>query len=352
MIVRGVIHQNDCSWCNSPDLASCGTVSDPDNWKLVRAIGSGNWFTMGDNLAGSAAYSDNGASSYNIGAFETFVPGYNQFLFISGDCADWVLASVEAVLGEYYDGAPRNACATSASPTTPSTPRWYHRDEDSPLSYLDPLVTPRDWGTSSTAQEILYVENFDGQLTSITDRNGLYVFARNAGDLDSVGCAEPDPCAAVNCESDEVCIDGECIRESRDCSALNIDEFLTDCSSEYEDVTEAITALKSFETQSTSRLDGIDAEIETITGRLDLLSAHAPGGNFPDYDNNPSSFGTDMISTQNKDLLIIGLLIINILMIIGGCIFCSFWVKSQAKYRKYGNVRNYESNDEQEKLRN
>jgi len=329
-----------CSWCNPPDLATCGTVSDPYDWTLVRAISGGNWFPNGDHLAGTAGYTDNGASSYNIGNFETFVPGYNQFLFISGNCVDWALSSVDAVNGEHYANQPRNVCGSSASPTAKSTPLWYNRDG----SVHDPLVTPVNWDASTNIR--LYVEAWTGELGSITSRNGLYVFARNAGTLDAEGCVEPDPCNAANCEADEVCVAGEC---QRNCEVLDIDSFLTDCSTEYEGVSSDIDALQASQAASNTRLNDIDTEIAGIKLTLDQISAKAPGANFGNF---PDESVNNGISTENKDLLIIGLLILNILMVIGGCIFCSFWMKSQAKYGKYAGVRDYESNDEQEKLQN
>ena len=76
---------DECSWCVVPDLLSCGGIKDSYNWKLVRAIGyqRSNYdygFPNYDNLFGYDEYMDNGKDIYNIGPFETFAPGYNQFL--------------------------------------------------------------------------------------------------------------------------------------------------------------------------------------------------------------------------------------------------------------------------------
>ena len=78
----------NCSWCTftSTNISTCGTISQSNNytdWTLVRAIGSshGRWFPNNDNLIGTNAYNDNGVNEFNIGNFETYAPGYNQFLF-------------------------------------------------------------------------------------------------------------------------------------------------------------------------------------------------------------------------------------------------------------------------------
>ena len=142
---------------------------------------------------------------------------------------------------------------------------------------------------------------------------------------------EPHPCIGLNCELDTICVDGEC---QRDCSVLNIDEFLTDCSTEYD--------------TTVTRLDAVEALTEQITEInviLDKLSAYSPGISNVINDNDQS-----VISTKNKDNLIVFLLVLNILMIIGGCIACLFCVKSQFKYSKYQNVIVYESKEEEQKL--
>ena len=77
---------DECTWCNEPMLESCNNhLTDPLNWKLVRAIGTprNKWFPNRDHLQGTDDYADNGVDVYNIGNFETYVPGYNQFLFVS-----------------------------------------------------------------------------------------------------------------------------------------------------------------------------------------------------------------------------------------------------------------------------
>ena len=81
-----------CSWCTFDLQASCGiTAADGNDWTLVRAIGPSHnkWFPQTDRLYGTAAPLDNNVDTYNIGSFSATVPGYNQFLFITGDCSTY-----------------------------------------------------------------------------------------------------------------------------------------------------------------------------------------------------------------------------------------------------------------------
>eukprot|EP01083_Nonionella_stella_P013754 38686_1 len=52
----------------------------------------------------------------------------------------------------------------------------------------------------------------------------------------------------------------------------------------------------------------------------------------------------------NKDTLIVFLFVSNVLTVVGGCIACAFWTKSQSQYAKYDSVRFYESHDENQQL--
>ena len=50
---------SNCTWCQEPDLSSCGNLKDYEDWTLVRAIGStrNRWFPNQDNLDGTDRYS-------------------------------------------------------------------------------------------------------------------------------------------------------------------------------------------------------------------------------------------------------------------------------------------------------
>ena len=40
-------------------------------------------FPNDDSLMGTNSYADDGVAVYNIGTFEDYVPGFNQFLFVT-----------------------------------------------------------------------------------------------------------------------------------------------------------------------------------------------------------------------------------------------------------------------------
>ena len=108
-----------------------------------------------------------------------------------------------------------------------------------------------------------------------------------------------------------------------------------------------IADLKAFASATKGEIFDIHDEIKDIRLTIEGLSAKAPGANFGAFPD--ESINVNGISTENKDLLIIALLILNILMIIGGCICCSFWRRSQVKSEQYGGVRDSEPNDEHQK---
>ena len=81
---------------------------DEGGWVLVRHIPSTmNWHPINDNLAGVIAYGNRtggGSNPWSI-KFEDAVPGYNEFLFATGDCTKWLITSTYQAVGEYYSNA-------------------------------------------------------------------------------------------------------------------------------------------------------------------------------------------------------------------------------------------------------
>eukprot|EP01084_Bolivina_argentea_P178991 309325_1 len=132
----------DCTWCNF-DLSTCN-IPDDLGWTLVRAIGPTHlvWYPNADHVQGTDVAADNGADIYNIGTFSDVVAGFNQYLFITGDCSTWLIASKDAVNGGFYgDPNPeyRTICASSES-TEPYQALWYNRQFDG----ADPWISTID----------------------------------------------------------------------------------------------------------------------------------------------------------------------------------------------------------------
>eukprot|EP01083_Nonionella_stella_P062460 162371_1 len=148
---------DSCSWCNNaPDITTCG-VTDTVDWALVRAIGpsKGSWFANKDALQGTDAFLDNSIDQYNIGSFEAAVSGFNQFLFVTGDCSSWLITSKDAIGGpfnnQYYSDTPRTVCSSSKHPNEVSTPKWYNRG-----NVEDPWISTTDHSPAISAGDILY----------------------------------------------------------------------------------------------------------------------------------------------------------------------------------------------------
>ena len=110
-------------------------------WVRVRHIPSGNkWHPSLDQLAGTDTYgsSNDDSAPWSI-KLDTAVPGYDQFLFASGDGEYWLAATTDAVNGETYSDTPRDVISSSLNPE-PHQVRWYNP----PTAPASPWVTLRD----------------------------------------------------------------------------------------------------------------------------------------------------------------------------------------------------------------
>ena len=138
---------SDCS----EDIAGGG-------WHLVRHAPPGDrWHGASDNLAGTDEYGDpaggpTGAEEWSVKFDET---PHNQFLFMTGDCLKWLIATKEAVLGESYSDALRDIVMSSKS-ENPYKAKWYNRDNCCPE---DPWISISNHKPAKNEGEILYVED-------------------------------------------------------------------------------------------------------------------------------------------------------------------------------------------------
>ena len=119
-----------------------------DVWKLVRRQPpSDRWHAATDNLAGTAVYgtyhpSDAVAASFSIKFDASSGLGCDQFLFMSGDRAKWLVATNTSVAGAYPPNAPRPVERSSAN-KFPHMVRWESRlgvAEDPWISLTDHYV--------------------------------------------------------------------------------------------------------------------------------------------------------------------------------------------------------------------
>ena len=107
-------------------------------WTKVRHTPSGNTgHPATDLLVGTETYGDSSDDSvaWSID-FESAAPGYNQFLFSSGDGSLWLVATKSAVVGEYYSNGLRDVMASSLNADAHQV-KWYRR---SSYPNADPLI--------------------------------------------------------------------------------------------------------------------------------------------------------------------------------------------------------------------
>ena len=115
-------------------------------WTKVRHTPSGDTgHPATDQLAGTDTYGDSNVDSvaWSIN-FESAAPGYNQFLFSSGDGSLWLVATKSAVVGEYYSDGLRDVMASSLNADAHQV-KWYRRSN---YPHADPLISLRDHHSS------------------------------------------------------------------------------------------------------------------------------------------------------------------------------------------------------------
>jgi len=160
---------------------------------------------------------------------------------------------------------------------------------------------------------------------------------------DSQPCYSGDPwyeAADVEIANLVISTPGEC---SVDCSALDIDEFLDTCSSNYEDLVAQVGASEESIAANTANIatntgsissnaDGIATNAAAITAldaRIDSLVI---------TDGENATPGLAYHALDNKDLLIIGLLVVNLAVIVMSVYVCVYH-----KAPKYQPVKAYSS---------
>jgi len=146
------------------------------SWKHVRHVPPGNyWHPTKDQLVGDEVYNknvENGiAWSKN---FKSEVPGYNEFLFATGDKVKWLVARKMAVLGGYYTNSARTITRSSINPKEHSA-KWYRRKSCG----ADPWISLTDHSSAVGEGNILYGENsFRTRSEVLTKHGGADVYIR------------------------------------------------------------------------------------------------------------------------------------------------------------------------------
>mmetsp|Transcript_1336 Transcript_1336/g.2673 ORF Transcript_1336/g.2673 Transcript_1336/m.2673 type:complete len:271 (-) Transcript_1336:40-852(-) len=147
-------------------------------WKLVRHVGPGlKWHPATDQLLGTDEYGTpagpQAAEAFSV-KFDN--QDFKEFMFSTGDCSKWLIATKESVL-DWYSNKDRQIEASSIS-DQPYKARWYRRTNNKE----DPWITLRDHSTSVPAGEVLYGEDNFGNVHAsnvLPAYNGANVYIRS-----------------------------------------------------------------------------------------------------------------------------------------------------------------------------
>eukprot|EP01084_Bolivina_argentea_P130334 230072_1 len=120
------------------------------------------------------------------------------------------------------------------------------------------------WNCPAFYDTIIYIESDTQDIQSrYTDHSNC-----DYGCVSDICIGEPtDPCANLECGDEEICDAGECVR---DCSVFAIDDFLNDCSTEFNSQNDAIDNLQS-------QISENDNDISTLNGNLATATADLQG---------------------------------------------------------------------------
>ncbi len=160
-----------------------GAGIDGGGWTLVRHVpastsGTALWHPAIDRLAGTVTYGtinqDDHPWSIKFDG-DTVVQDWDQFMFATGDCKKWLVATKDEVIGEFYTDDPRTIEMSSTN-TNSYQAKWYNRDGVSE----DPWVSIVDHAAAIPACLILYGEDsWNGDQTcSVEQNDGANVYIR------------------------------------------------------------------------------------------------------------------------------------------------------------------------------
>jgi len=154
-------------------------VQGAGGWTLVRHAPPGNqWHGATDRLGGTAVYGDPAGGAHSAAEWSAAfnVDDVSTFMFATGDCEKWLVASKDAVIGEYYANQPRQIMRSSTS-EHPYTATWYNRE----AQVEDPWISLGDHHGSIQDGSILYGENHFGHAHAalvLPVHNGANVFVK------------------------------------------------------------------------------------------------------------------------------------------------------------------------------
>lgn len=120
---------------------------------------------------------------------------FDEFLFASGDCEKWLIASRDAVTGAWYSNEPR-AIERSSMSSSPSTAKWYRRKSNDE----DPWISLTDHETGKHDGDMLYGgESGTLYQNVLRPHNGANVYIRRSNRAAAAAAAGCD-CADTPCD--------------------------------------------------------------------------------------------------------------------------------------------------------
>jgi hypothetical protein len=159
-----------------PTEDNCGGL-DGGGWKLVRHVQSGHaWHPARDQLRGTDQYGAvSGPTAGHAWSKRFDGETYNQFLFATGDCEHWLIATKDSVIGWYANG--HRQILSSSKSASPHQARWYRRQGN----HEDPWISTIDHSPAIGQGEIVYGENNFGSTHAnavLPNHQGANVYIR------------------------------------------------------------------------------------------------------------------------------------------------------------------------------
>jgi len=235
------------------DDEHCAQSIDGGNWLLVRHTFN-KWFDATDGLTGTADYGEvTGPLSDNEFCTPFEAADDTEFLFSFGGCDKWLITTYNQFAytwGSNYDAT----ILKSHISDVPYTAKWYNRDY---CCCEDPWIS---WADHSTASMIYGECNYGGHQVFAGEYLNVWMRSEQTQQPSTSPPTTAQPSAPPTEEP------------TRDCSVFHIDEFLMDCSAQFDGHDAAIEGLQDDVQSISNTLDGNVNDIAALKEAVDDLA--------------------------------------------------------------------------------
>lgn len=179
LLCRHLRDDDDVDDDDSEDV--CADLEGGD-WELVRHVPAGDtWFKATDQLRGTSAYGNCSKHSSRC-TFDSNTEWstkfnakkFNYFLFATGDCAKWLIASKAEVTSTFYHNKPRKVLKSSLDKCNVTRPKWFRRKGRKE----EPWISLTDHQLAEKSDDILYGENSEAASGLLAKHGGANVYIR------------------------------------------------------------------------------------------------------------------------------------------------------------------------------